>query len=347
MPFLKRNLKKIIITAIIVAVIGIGIVRNKIQSKSSTDKFNSQKQSVVTPIRQIIKDELTLAGSVDAQLKADLTFQTSGQLAWVGVKVGDKVKKYQAIASLNKDILKKQLQIDFNNYKSTANNFYDTTDQYKDSVITTEIRRILDRNQNTLDNSVINYELGDLSLKYATITAPFNGIITNISQPSDGINISPLNATFSIIDPNSIYFRSKVDQGDTPKIKVGDVAIITLDSFPDQSFESKITYIAFTPVSGESSTVYEVRFQLPTKNDELLYRLGMDGNVTISLKQDDNALTLPIEAIHQDSDKNYVLVKESTNNNLLKKYVKTGIETDTTVEILEGLNDNDQIVLNK
>ena len=346
--FLKRNFKKIIITTIIVAVITIGIIRSVNKSKSSNPTiFNSQKQTIITPKRETIKDEITLAGSIDATLKADLNFQTSGQLAWVGVKVGDKVKKYQAIASLDKAALQKQLQLDFNNYKTTVSNFYDTTDKYKDSIITTDIKRILDRNQNTLDNSVINYELGDLTIKYATLTAPFAGIITNITQPSNGINVSPVNATFSIIDPNSLYFRSKIDQGDVPKIKVGDITKITLDSFPNQTFESKVSYIAFTPVTGESSTVYEVRFELPTKNNELLYRLGMDGDAVISLRQDDNALTIPIEAIQQDGDQTFVLVKESTNNILTKKYIKTGIETDTTVEILEGLSENDQIVLNK
>jgi multidrug efflux pump subunit AcrA (membrane-fusion protein) len=73
----------------------------------------------------------------------------------------------------------------------------------------------------------------------------------------------------------------------------------------------------------------------------------MDGDAVISLKEVTNALTIPIDAIHQDNDKTYVLVKESNNQNLVKKYVKTGIETDTTIEILEGLSENDQIVTSK
>jgi RND family efflux transporter MFP subunit len=351
MSFLKKNLRKIIITAIIVMVISFLILQAKNKNKSSPLVFNPQKQTIVTPKRETIKDQITLAGSVDATLKADLSFQTSGQLAWVGVKVGDKVKKYQSIASLNKDVLKKQLQIDFNNYRSSLATFDDTQDNYKTQkdnlTLTDDMKRILVRSQNTLDNSVINYELGDLTIKYATLTAPFAGIITNIAQPSNGINISPLNATFSMVDPNSIYFRSKIDQADVPKIKVGDITTISLDSFPEKKFESKVSYIAFTPVTGESSTVYEVRFELPTQNDDLLYRLGMDGDAVISLRQDDNALTIPIDTLQQDNDQVYVLVKESNSSTLVKKNVKTGIETDTTVEILEGLSDNDQIVLNK
>lgn len=346
MSFLKKHFKKIVIISIVVLIGGFSVF--KITAKNQDQvKFDTKKETIITPKKETIKEEITLAGSVDASLKTDLQFQTSGRLAWVGVKVGDQVKKYQAIASLNKEELKKQLQIDFNNYKTAASKFYDTTDEYKDTVIDTEIRRILERNQNTLDNSVISYELQDLAIKYATLTTPISGIVTNIEQPSSGVNITPASATFSIVDPNSIYFKSNIDQEDVPKIKVGDKTIIKLDSFPETTFESKITYISFNPVAGESSTVYEVRFELPVKNDELQYRLAMDGDAIISLKEVDNALTIPIDAIYQENDQNYVLIKEGENLNLVKKYIKTGIETDTVVEILEGLSVNDQVVIKK
>jgi RND family efflux transporter MFP subunit len=350
MSFFKKHFKAIIII-IILAIITVAIVIKFRSTPNSATTFDAKKQTLVQPKRETIKDQITLAGSVDATLKADLQFQTSGQLAWVGVKVGDKVKKYQAIASLNKDILKKQLAIDFNNYRSTLSTFDDTQDTYKTEkdnlTLTDDMKRILVRTQNTLDNSVINYELGDLAIKYATLVTPISGIVTNIDQPSSGINVNPSNANFSIIDPNSIYFRSKIDQEDVPKIKVGDKTTITLDSFSGQTFESKVNYISFTPVVGESNTVYEVRFDLPTSNDSLQYRLGMDGDAVISIKQDDNALTIPVDALNQDGDQIYVLVKDNNSTNLTKKYIKTGIETDTTVEILEGLSENDQIVITK
>lgn len=347
MSFFKKNFKKIIIICVIL-IATISVTFKVRSAGNKTQTFNIKEETIVSPTRQTIKDEITLTGSVDAALKSDLRFQTSGQLAWVGVKIGDKVKKYQAIASLNKEELKKQLQIDFNNYKTAASNFYDKTDEYKDSVLTTEIRRILERNQNTLDNSVINYEIQDLAIKYATLVSPIAGIVTGIDQPSNGVNITPSSATFSIIDPNSIYFKSKIDQEDVPKIKMGDKATIKLDSFSDQTFESQINYIAFTPVSGESSTVYEIRLDLPKdSNNDLKYRIGMDGDVSIPLKISENALTIPTETIHQENDQYYVLVKESNKSNLTKKYIKTGIETDTVVEILEGLSENDQIVIAK
>ncbi|MPM45332.1 hypothetical protein SDC9_92018 [bioreactor metagenome] len=73
----------------------------------------------------------------------------------------------------------------------------------------------------------------------------------------------------------------------------------------------------------------------------------MDGDATISLRQVENTLTLPIDAVRQDKDGTYVLIKSGDNQILTKKTVKIGIETDTNVEILEGLSENDQIVVSK
>jgi RND family efflux transporter MFP subunit len=350
MSFFKKHIKSIIITGVIILVSV--IFATKAKSASKTETFNPQKEITITPTRQDIKEEITLTGSVDAEQKATLQFQTSGELSWVGVKVGDKVKKYQAIASLNKTKLKKQLEADFNTYRSALATFDDVQDTYKTEkdnlTLTDDMKRILVRAQNTLDNSVINYELQDLTIKYATLISPINGIVVNVEQPNPGVNITPATANFYIINPDSIYFKAQIDQEDVTKVKVGDRTTITLDSFPDQEFESEITYIAFTPVSGQTSTVYEIRFKLPVENNQdHLYRIGMDGDAIISLKEVKNALTIPIDATHQENDKDYVLVKQGDDKNLVKKYIKLGIENNDHIEVLEGLSENDQIVTSK
>ena len=352
MSFFKKHLKKIIVILVIFFILGLGVYRaNAKTNTSETPKFDVKKETTISPKKETVKEEITLTGSVDAASKANLQFQTSGQLAWVGVKVGDKVKKYQAIASLNKEVLKKQLQADFNSYRSALATFDDTQDDYKTEkdnlTLTDDMKRILVRSQNTLNNSVINYEIQDLAIKYATLTSPIAGIVTQVEQPNSGVNITPASATFSIIDPTSLYFKAQIDQEDVTKVKVGDKTTIKLDSFPDQIFESEVTYISFTPISGQTSTVYEIRFKLVSSdNQDLKYRLGMEGDATISLRQVENTLTLPIDAIHQESDTPYVFIKD-INNQLIKKEIKVGIETDTTVEILEGLSENDQIVISK
>lgn len=336
---MKRFVKsptKLIITAIIIAVLFFGF---------SKFKKPVVKYTQITAKRQNIESVLALSGSVDATSKVTLQFQTSGQLAWVGVKVGDKVKKYQAIASLNKELLKKQLQSQFNLYRTNLSQFNDTKDDYKDQVITTEIQRILDRTQYSLDNTVINYELSDLAIKYATITSPIAGIVTDVSAALPGTNISALTTTYSVVDPASLYFRSEIDQEDVNKVKNDQNATVTLDSFADEKIGSKITYISFAPINSTSSTVYELRFSLPVDNSALKYRLAMTGNVDIPLAKAENVLTLPIEAINEDGNQKFVEVL--VNKKIEKKNVETGIESDTDIEIKSGITEYDQVIIKK
>ena len=345
MKLFSENKNKIIIG--ILAIFALFIVINQVQAQKTKDipVIDPKKDIVVTPEIKTIKSELILAGSVSADEIASLRFQNSGKLAWVGVKEGDKVEKGQAIASLDKEQLRKSLQTQFNNYRTNLSQFWDTQDKYKDVIISDTIQRILDRTQYSLDNSVISYEIADMAIKESTLVSPISGVVTDIEQPLTGTNITPANATFTIVNPNSIYFRSEIDQEDVSKIKVGQKATITLDSFPDSSFDSEITYISFVPVTGQSSTVYEVRFKLALDNQDLSYRLGMDGEARLTLKEENDALVIPLSALNDDGQ-SYVWLK-NTDGKLNKKYVSTGIENEDEIQILEGLNINDSVVIQK
>ncbi len=72
--------------------------------------YNAKEDQLITPTVQDIKKELTLTGQIEADNQVNLKFQTAGRLAWVGIKVGDRVKKGQAIASLDKRKLRKNLE---------------------------------------------------------------------------------------------------------------------------------------------------------------------------------------------------------------------------------------------
>jgi len=350
MNFFKRNIIKIIIGFFLGAAIFVGF--NQVQAQSTKDqtlKFNPKKDTVYTPKIEKIKKDLIISGSISADKVASLRFQNSGKLVWVGVKVGDRVKKWQALASLDKKELQKNLSTQFNNYLTTFSEFHDTEFDYKTTkekfLVTDTIQRILDRTQYSLNNAVIKYEIADMAIKESVLTTPIDGVVVAIDQPIPGTNITPASATFTVIDPNSLFFRSEIDQEDITKVATGQKAIIKIDAFPDKEISSEISYLAFTPVSGQTSTVYEIRFSLPLENNDLLYRLGMDGDALITLEEQDGALVIPIDAVNDDNGKNFVWIKDG--NNLIKRFVTTGIENDTDVQILEGITSNDSIVIKK
>lgn len=346
--FVGRHYRRLIVILII---IGIGyFIFNRYQTSKLDQStiFDEKKDKIVSVNRQDIRREITLSGEIKATEHVNLSFQTSGLVSWVGVKEGDTVKKYQAIASLDKRALKKTLERYLNLYLSNRWDFEQTQDNYKDErenkLITDEIQRIIDKTQFSLNNAVIDVELQDLAMRLATITTPIDGIVLKANPAFAGINIIGSQAIYEIVNPNTVYFTAKIDEEDVNSVKLNQPSRLILDNFPDETLDTFITYIGFRPVSGESSTVYEIRFAINQDNSNLNYRLGMNGDVKIITASAENVLTLPIDAVNEDDDEKYVFIKVG-NNQLEKKTVSIGIESADFVEITKGLNENDQVVI--
>jgi len=298
---------------------------------------------------QDISEKLILSGSISAHEHVTLRFQTSGLLNWVGVKTGDVVKKHQAIASLDKRELKKNLDKQLIAYNKERWDFEQTQADYKQTkdqaLVTDSIKRILEQSQFDLNNSVINVELQSLAIRLATITSPIDGLVVKIDSPYPGVNITPTQAEFEIVNPQTIYFLSDIGEEDINKIHIGEQGLVTLDSLPDKSLTAVISEIGYLPKSGESAVVYEVKFSFNHPEEiQSLARIGMNGDASIVLNESKSAITIPISALTEASGKTTVSTKDSSGK-IVKKTVETGIENDDYVEIKSGLSPNDQVII--
>ena len=308
---------------------------------------NSLEETFVVK-KENLKEFLTLSGEVDAEEKVSLRFQTSGRLAWVGVKEGDYVKKYQLIASLDKRDLKNRLDKYLNTYLKQRNNFEQTKDDYEEIYefssgdLHEQAKRILENNQYDLNNSVLEVEYQSLLLEYADILTPIEGIVTKVDFPKAGVNITPTNASFEIINPKTLYLSATVEQADVVKIKEGMVGELVLDSFANFKDKAKITYISFSPKAGETGTVYQIKLDFSEKTKKLPLRLGMTGDVDFLVKEKNNAIALPSRFVKKDSKGSYVFVKEGNKN--VKKYVKASDEIDGRIVIERGLKEGEIVV---
>jgi len=294
-----------------------------------------------------LKEELSFSGQIDATEKVTLRFQTSGRLAWIGVKEGDYVKKYQTLASLDQRDIKNRLQKYLNTFVSQRLSFEQTKDdnwnkQYDLSeLIRKSAQRTLEDSQYDLNNSVLDVELQNLSLEYANLWTPIEGVVTKISTPFSGVNITPSGAEFEVINPKTVYFSATADQTEVIKLEEGDAGKLILDAYPDLINKVKIDYLGFTPKTGESGTVYEVRMLIEDSINNKNLRYGMTGDTTFVLREKNNILAIPVSYLKGSKRNNFVYMK--TNNKRNKVKVETGDEIDGMIEITSGLNANDII----
>ncbi len=338
---MPKLLKRYWFIALMAVLLAGGILNRTIGNRANS--ATAKKQQMYTVMRQTIKQTLTLSGAMEAEQKSTLRFQTGGRLAWVGVKLGDTVRRYQAVASLDQRDVKKNLEKKLNSYLKTRWDFEQTQDDNEGKIITDALKRILEKSQFDLNNSVLDVELQALSIEYATLMSPIEGIVTRISAPYPGVNIStPTQAEFDIVNPKTVYLQITPDQTDVTKLKADMRGEIVMDSYPDQKFTGVIGTIAFEPKTGEPSTAYETKVLLDgLDNTAYKLRIGMTGDSTFTLQEKPDVLALPSAYIKRENGKKYVWKKMGKNKE--KAYIETGLESESLVEVTRGLWEGDVI----
>jgi len=329
-----------IATVIFLMVIGGFVWMNKAAEQKSITSITTQKVT-----RKNFVKTISSSGKTKADKSVDLKFQTSGKLSWVGVKEGDKVNAFQVIANLDSREVQKNLEKALRDYSNERNDYEQTwrvtydgkkpNDAFNDTV-----KRILEKNQWDLEKSVLDVELKHLAVEFAALITPIAGIVTHIDTPVAGVNITPASAVFSVADPNSLVFEANVDETEVGSLVVGQKTQITLDAYPEATFSGIVTYISYvSETSGGGATVFPVKISFD--NPQQL-RIGLNGDIAIEVSKQPDALTIPTEALREDSNGPYVYRKTKTG--FTKTVITVGLRNDDDVVVTSGLSSKDSVV---
>lgn len=322
-----KNHKKIALPIIIVSII-LGVIF-----------FPKNQKAVLTETvkKQDIVKTVSVTGNVAAETAVNLTFQTTETLSYVGIKLGDTVNKGQIIASLDQNKLQaslRQAQQDFTAAKAASQQYYDDHTNATESDAEKVTRTAIDATQNKAYDQLLKVQH---DIANSTLYAPINGIITRVDAQNAGVNITPL-TTFTITDPDSLYFKMEVDQTDIGQIIIGQDVNVSLDSFPDKVLKLQIYEIDFVShVTSSGGNAFYVKAILPQNNS---YRVGMSGNADIVVNSKENVISIPASSIFTD---NYVYLKKA--DKFIKTKVKSGLANDIDIEIISGLSQGETVAL--
>ncbi|AKP48655.1 efflux RND transporter periplasmic adaptor subunit [Bacillus smithii] len=172
------------------------------------------------------------------------------------------------------------------------------------------------------------------------ITAPADGTVTSIGV-SDGDRVSKGQVIAHITNYDDLQTTVQIDELDIPKVKVGQTASIKVNAFPDTTYTGKVTAVANegTVSNGVSTFDVTVHMNKPTN-----VKVGMTTEVSILVQSKDNALYVPIEAVHSINNEKYVVV-EKGDGSVARQTVKTGISNEDYVEITDGLTEGEVVQL--
>lgn len=301
------------------------------------------KLTYVSPVREDIVSSITVSGRVDAKEKARLRFVSGGKLVYLGAKEGDSVKKYQSIATIDRSTLQKQLNQNLNAYMQERYDFENTKDDIKDKSLNTKETRFVAQQQYDLDNKVINVEIQSIAIANTTIYSPFEGILTVAPTAVGGVQLLASDY-FEVVNPKTLIFHANIDEIDLHRIEKGQSTEIVLDAYDGEKIDTAISYISYTSSESSSGTVFLVEFPINSQ-DINKYRIGMNGDALIKIAEKKNVITIPINAISERDGKVFVNVKANNKEQKIEREIKIGLESEDKVEVIEGLNENDQIAL--
>jgi len=175
--------------------------------------------------------------------------------------------------------------------------------------------------------------------KPISIIAPINGqVIVRGMEPGQTVT----QADTILVLSDRLIIKVQVDETDIGKVQKGQFAEIIPDAYPEEKIKGIVDHIYYESKIINNVTIYEVDV-LPEKIPDFL-RSGMSCNVNIIQMQKQNVLLLPLKAIKKEKGReNYVIAIK--NGKKEKVSVKTGISDGEKIEIISGLNEDDEILL--
>ncbi|MGE8533823.1 MAG: efflux RND transporter periplasmic adaptor subunit [Chryseobacterium sp.] len=217
------------------------------------------------------------------------------------------------------------------------------------------------------------------NLSLTNIYSPIDGTVLN-RNVSEGQTVASSFSTptlFSIAkDLTKMRVRASVDEADIGNVKVGQKATFTVDAFPDETFDGEVSEVRLHPTV--SSNVVNYTTIINADNSGLKLKPGMTANITIYTQVLDNIMKIPVAATSFRPDsliiKKYkinspfangkkhekgqwkkqgketenkseaavwIIAKDST---ISRKKIKTGMDNDTEIQVVSGLNKNDNII---
>ncbi len=395
----KKQRKRIIIVGVVAAVLLVFAGALYAFTRGGT-KIDPSKLAKVE--KGDLAKSVVATGKVTPITKVEVKSKASGIVKKLLVDAGDRVKKGQLLAQLDKVEIEAQVEQSHAALQAAEANLTSSEADFERSKVDAEgpdvplLKRAYDRavemakagvvSESALDDAQKNYQMAlnkqnvskaqvtvlkakiaqsraqvaqdqanlkqlEEQLSYTDVESPLDGVVLsrNVELGDAVSSILVLGSSATLVmtlgDTSEVYVKGKVDESDIGKVYLGQPARIKVESFKDKTFNGKVTKISPMGVEKDNVTTFEVRVSINNPGGEL--KAEMTANAEIILEEHKGVLQIPEGAILYDKDKRASVevpdpkAKEGKN----KLAVNIGISNGAKTEVLSGLKEGDQVVL--
>ncbi len=254
-----------------------------------------------------ISETVTATGTVESVTQVDVGTQVTGIIDKLYADYNSVVTKGQLIAEIEKTLLESDLKSADANMESARLSYeYNKTNYERDKVLHDK-QLISDYEYQT---SLKEYEVSRTAydkaradrvraaknLNYAEIYSPIDGVVISREVEVGQTVVSNMNVAnlYTIADLDNMQVVGNVDEADIGRVKVGQNVVFTVDAYPDDRFEGKVTQVRLNPTTESNVVTYEVIVGAPNPEHKLIP--GLTANLTIYVTQENDVLILPNQA---------------------------------------------------
>lgn len=318
--------------AIILMVTGCGNSTQK-QTEQAEQTAVVEEVCPSVAVQQVFKQDVvqdaTYTSTVQAYVKNNIVPQTAGRITKINVEVGDRVKKGQILAEIDKVQLQ-QAQLQLHNAEVELERLralYEAGGLSKSDLDAIELQYNVSKTQvqNLIENT--------------TLRSPIDGVIT--ARNYDAGDMYSMSAPiFTVEQIKPVKLHVGISESDYSKIKKGDQVTVKADAFPDLTFDGKIERIY--PTIDPATRTFTVEVVVPNNYSTL--RPGMFSRVTVKFGTNSNVVIPDVAVVKQQGSGErfvYVLNEDGT---VTYQRVELGRRMGTQYEVLSGVADSAMVV---
>lgn len=292
---------------------------------------------------------LQFKGKISSAKSTSIRTRGSSFVEEVDVKTGDKVKQGQLLIRLNNADLqakKAQVEAQLQQVNAQLSNTQRDVDRYrnlreKQSISAKELENIeLQLTSVQAQKQAMLQQLQEINseLKYFEIKAPFDGVIT-AKNVQKGDLANPQQAMLQLEGSGVFEMQVSVSERDILNFQQGDTAVVQLDN---ASVELKAIISEVSSSSATTGGQYRVKASILSAANQALFS-GMNASLKLTTDQASKGIFVPQSAIIRRGELKglYVISQQQT---ALLRWVRVGENNGEQVEVLSGLNANEQII---
>lgn len=325
---MKTIFRTTFIAAAVIMTVSCGNNANK-KAQQAPVEVQAPSVSVQQVFKQDVPQDATYTSTVQAYVKNNIVPQTAGRITKINVEVGDRVKKGQVLAEIDKVQLQ-QAQLQLHNAEvelGRLKTLYEAGGLSKSDLDAIELQYNVAKTQvqNLIENT--------------TLLSPIDGVIT--ARNYDAGDMYAMSAPiFTVEQIKPVKLLVAVSESDYSKVKKGDRVTVKADAFQDLTFDGKVERIY--PTVDPTTRTFNVEVVIPNNYSTL--RPGMFVRVIINFGSNNNVVIPDVAVVKQQgSGERFVYVLNADGTVSYQK-VELGRRIGAEYEVLSGLKDSSVIV---